>query len=43
MRTYEGSASLDMPGAGNIASMGPSMAVNPDTGQQINFEDESWA
>ena len=43
MRTYEGSASLDMPGAGNIASMGPSMAVNPDTGHQINFEDESWA
>lgn len=43
MRVHEGSASLDMPGARNIASMGPSMAVNPDTGHQINFEDESWA
>jgi len=43
MRVHEGSASLGMPGMGNIASMGPSMAVNPDTGHQINFEGESWA
>ena len=43
MRVHEGSASLGTPGMGNIASMGPSMAVNPDTGHQINFEGESWA
>ena len=43
MRVHECSASLGMPGMENIASMGPSMAVNPDTGHQINFEGESWA
>jgi len=43
MEDYEGSASLGMPDVGNIASSGPSMAVNPDTGHQLTLEGDSWA
>ena len=43
MRKYKGSASLGMPDVGNIASSGPSMAVNPDTGHQLTLEGDSWA
>ena len=43
MRKYKGSASLGMPDVGNIASVGPSMAVNPDTGHQLTLEGDSWA
>ena len=43
MKTYKGSASLGMPDVGNIASSGPSMAVNPDTGHQLTLEGDTWA